>query len=768
MRERFALAMGIFVITSGLVVTVLVEWRLAVVLQASAREHLQHVANEIAHDLSSDVERRRREVSRLAAILGETDTVHSSAAQQVLDGLRVRQPAYAWIGLTDGRGNVLAATDALLTGVNVASRPWFVVGKERDYFGDAHDAKLLAQHITAGENGEPPRFFDIASPVRNVKGLWEGVIGAHLYTDWVHKVVEDAIASRTEDYPVDIFVADGNGDWLLSPHATTATRLQDLLAQNSEKTHLLATAVSDVERSAEGTRWTVAVREKAEDAFAPVYQNRRQMLLITPLAALFLATVTWLIAGRVVRPVVRLADTARQHAATTGHVIHRQSAGARDEASLLAQTLRDLALKDPLSGLSNRSALKQLLLDLQRGQESQADNPTPYAVLLLNLDDFHIFNTTQGHEAGDQLLRAAAMRLNQLCEPGMTVARLGGDEFVVVIGELVASGGPTHQAQTFANRIVDAFAAPFDISGVVHRCQVSVGVAVVGTAAVDPETALANAELAMQEAKRLGKHRVATFDSHLQDRLIAQVRFEQELKSAVPSQLTVLYQPQVNKERKVIGAELLVRWNHPQHGHVSPARFIPVAEQTGLIVPIGRWVLEQACQQLAAWHSKPGCCELTLAVNVSAYEFAQVDYVKHVEEVLERTGADPTRLKLELTESALAVDVDEVIEKMTALKNLGVVFALDDFGTGFSSLSYLKRMPFTQLKIDQSFVRDLLNDDNSVSIVRTIVALGTGLGMDVIAEGVETEDQYEKLAALGCLKYQGYLFGKPKPVEEYC
>lgn len=160
--------------------------------------------------------------------------------------------------------------------------------------------------------------------------------------------------------------------------------------------------------------------------------------------------------------------------------------------------------------------------------------------------------------------------------------------------------------------------------------------------------------------------------------------------------------------------------------------------------------------------------ELTLAVNFSAYEFAQVDYVKHVEEVLERTGADPTRLKLELTESALAVDVDEVIEKMTALKNLGVVFALDDFGTGFSSLSYLKRMPFTQLKIDQSFVRDLLNDDNSVSIVRTIVALGTGLGMDVIAEGVETEDQHEKLAALGCLKYQGYLFGKPKPVEEYC
>lgn len=246
------------------------------------------------------------------------------------------------------------------------------------------------------------------------------------------------------------------------------------------------------------------------------------------------------------------------------------------------------------------------------------------------------------------------------------------------------------------------------------------------------------------------------------------MRFEQELKAAIPAQLLVLYQAQVNREGKVVGAELLVRWNHPQHGFVSPAKFIPTAEQTGLIVPIGRWVLEQACRQLTVWQDKLGCGELILAVNVSAHEFSQPDYVTHVKEVLQQTGANPARLKLELTESALAVDVDEVVEKMKALRAVGVAFALDDFGTGFSSLSYLKRMPINQLKIDQSFVRELLTEDSSVSIVRTVVALGTGLGLEVIAEGVETEAQREKLAELGCFNYQGYLFGKPKPVEEFC
>lgn len=768
LRERFALAIGIFVISTGLVVTALVEWRLASVLQETAREQLQHTANEIAHDIVSDVNRRRSEVTRLALILGNSDTIHSASAQQVLNGLTARQPAYAWIGLADDQGEVLAATDGLLQGVDVSSRPWFSGGKKQDYFGDTHQAKLLAEHLPLGQDGEPPRFFDISSPVRNVNGLWEGVLGAHLYTNWVHKVVEDSIADRTKSYPIEIFVADGRGDWLMGPRAMTAANMQELLENNSEKTYLLATASAQVEIKNNGIRWTVAVREKTEDAFAPVYRNREQMLLIIPLMALFLAVVTWFVAGRVVRPVVRLADSARRHAATTGHVLHGDAYSNKDETSLLDQALSSLALQDPLSGLSNRSALKQLLLELQEHQRLAHANPVAYAVLLVNLDDFHIFNNIKGHEVGDQLLRSAAMRLRRLCEPGVTAGRLGGDEFVVVLSQLNILGSAIDQAQTFANRIVEAFNAPFDISGEIHRCPVSVGVAVIDTPTVGPDVALKNAELAMLEAKRLGKERVATFDNYLQDRLIEQVRFEQELKSAIPSQLMVFFQPQVNQARKVIGAELLIRWKHPQHGYVSPARFIPVAEKTGLIVLIGRWILEQACRQLATWQHTPDFCDLILAVNVSAQEFSQPDYVQHVTDVLERTGAKPSCLKLELTESTLAVDVEDVVEKMKTLRGIGIRFALDDFGTGFSSLSYLKQMPINQLKIDQSFVRELLSDESSSSIVRTVVALGTVLGLEAIAEGVETEAQYEKLAMLGCFNYQGYLFGKPMPADQFC
>jgi EAL domain-containing protein (putative c-di-GMP-specific phosphodiesterase class I) len=281
-----------------------------------------------------------------------------------------------------------------------------------------------------------------------------------------------------------------------------------------------------------------------------------------------------------------------------------------------------------------------------------------------------------------------------------------------------------------------------------------------------PELALNQAELAMQEAKRLGKRQAALFDEHLHERMVEQARFEQALQDAIPSQLVVLYQPQMDRHRVLTGAEVLVRWVHPQQGMVSPARFIPVAEQTGLIVKIGHWVLAQACAQLALWQHDSQRQHLMLAVNVSATEFRHPDYVKNVAAQLQSSGINPARLKLELTESVLASDVDAVVARMKQLKAMGVSFSLDDFGTGFSSLSYLNRMPIDQLKIDQSFVRDMLTDTGSDAIVRTIVALGNSLGLQVIAEGVETEAQFQRLVALGCLSYQGYLFGKPVPVSE--
>lgn len=765
-RERFALAMGVFVISSGFAVTVLTEWRLANGLRGAAKDHLQHIAGDVARNIHEDLINRRLEINRLAVILGSANTVHSQSAQQVIDGLKDQQPAYAWIGLTDDKGKVVAASGGLLNGVDVSARPWFSGGQKPNYFGDPHQAKLLAEKLISASSKEPPRFFDFAAPVRSFGGAWEGVLGAHIYTDWIQQVVEDALASRIEEYPLDVFVADSAGAWLYKPRKVLSHSFEELSKSDTGVRYLAVSQKLPIPSSDETFEWTVVVREEERNAFTPVYENRRQMLWLTPLAALILALGTWVVAGRIVRPVQQLADAARQHALTTGHALGSDVAEGRDEAQLLDKTMQLLALRDPLTALSNRSAVKQRLGLLQQRQ-ARMPIPEPHAVLLVNLDDFHVINNAKGHEVGDQVLRAVAERLKYVGGSGSLVARSGGDEFVLLLENLnIAENRAREQAQAYAGKVLDAFKAPIETSSGAYRCPMSVGVALVMNASITPERALMHAELAMQEAKRLGKQQATLFDENLHDRMMAQARFEQALYEAVPSQLHVLYQAQMDRDKRLVGAELLVRWLHPQHGMVSPARFIPVAEQTGLIVKIGHWVLAQACQKLLDWEDDPLRKHLTLAVNVSATEFIHPDYVSSVQSILASSGANPARLKLELTESVLAMEVDTVVTRMKQLKAMGVTFSLDDFGTGFSSLSYLNRMPINQLKIDQSFVRDMLTDDGSMAIVRTVVALGSSLGLQVIAEGVETEEQYQRLMALGCCGYQGYLFGKPGSVDD--
>jgi len=766
-RARFAMAMGVFVISSGLVVTVLVDWRLSSGLQKAARDHLQHIAGDVARAINNDLTDRRLEVDRLAVVVGSTDVAHSRSAQHVFDGLKTQQPAYAWIGLTDAKGKVLAASDGLLVGADVSARPWFSGGRQQSFFGEPHDAKLLANKLKSADGTELPRFFDIATPVRAPDGSWEGVLSAHLYTNWIQKVVENAIASRIEDYPLDVYVADSSGAWLYTPLEASDKNLESLRKTAKDQRYLVALEQVPLAPGTEKGAWTVAIMEEDRDAFAPVYENRRLMLILTPLAALLLGLGTWIVAGRVVQPLQQLADTARQHAVTTGHLLDEAVAGGKDEAELLGQTLNRLALRDPLTELANRSAVKLRLGQLQ-AMQAKAPETFAYAVLLLNLDDFHLINNARGRDIGDQILRAFSVRLRYLTSSANLVARLGGDEFVLVLEALHGSPAQTwQQAQAIGTQVLDAFQVPVEVQGVAYRCPVSVGIAVVNDASISPDTALTHAELAMQEAKNLGKRQVAIFDEPLHDRLKAQAKFEQELHEAIPSQLRVLYQPQVDWRRKIVGAELLVRWFHPQLGSVSPAKFIPIAEKTGLIIKIGHWVLQQACLQIKAWQDDPQRNHLVLAVNVSATEFGHPDYVETVRKTLSATGANPARLKLELTESVFALDVGAVAERMNTLKALGVSFALDDFGTGFSSLSYLHRMPIDQLKIDQSFVQQMLLDDSSAAIVRTVVALGNSLGLQVIAEGVETEAQFSHLTQLGCFSYQGYLFGKPTLVEEF-
>lgn len=429
------------------------------------------------------------------------------------------------------------------------------------------------------------------------------------------------------------------------------------------------------------------------------------------------------------------------------------------------ETIYDLAFYDPLTHLPNRrlmlDRLKQTLLSSTRQQRYGA-------ILFIDLDDFKTLNDTKGHEIGDMLLVEITRQLLTAVHADDTVARIGGDEFVVVLDTLdVATEVAAKQAQSVAERILAAINQPHDLQGHEYHCSASIGITLFLDHEITMEDLLKHADVAMHQAKQSGRNTIHFFDPKTQAALESRVQMESWMRKSLNNHYKLFYQKQVNEDGRTTGAEALIRWIHPEKGMISPAEFIPLAEETGLILPIGQWVIETACAQLKAWEQEAGTRHLMIAVNVSARQFHQNDFVNQVLSVLDKSGADPEKLKLELTESMLVNDVEGVISKMMALKSRGVKFSLDDFGTGFSSLSYLKRLPLNQLKIDQSFVRDALTDPNDAAIIRTVIALGQSMGMEVIAEGVETEAHQNFLAVHGCHLYQGYLFGKPMSLEDF-
>jgi diguanylate cyclase (GGDEF)-like protein/PAS domain S-box-containing protein len=431
------------------------------------------------------------------------------------------------------------------------------------------------------------------------------------------------------------------------------------------------------------------------------------------------------------------------------------------------RAIEDLAFFDPLTRLPNR----RLLLDrLQHALATSRRTRHTGALLFIDLDNFKSLNDTLGHDKGDALLQQVAWRLETcVSRKSDTVARLGGDEFVIMLEDL--SEGPEEaaaQAEIVAEKILAAFKRPFQLDGHEHHTTPSIGVTLFDNRIRNVDELLKRADLAMYQAKAAGRNTVRFFDPDMQTVVSARVELETDLRQGLlKHEFSLHYQRQTNSNGYTIGAEALIRWHHPRRGMLSPALFIPLAEETGLILHLGQWVLETACRQLTIWAAKPQTSHLTVAVNVSARQFRQPDFVEQVLAVLDHTGANPKSLKLELTESLLVANVENTVAKMTALKAKGVGFALDDFGTGYSSLSYLKRLPLDQLKIDQSFVRDVLTDPNDAAIARTIVALGQTLGLDVIAEGVETKDQRDFLAENGCHAYQGYFFSAPLPAERF-
>jgi diguanylate cyclase (GGDEF)-like protein/PAS domain S-box-containing protein len=431
------------------------------------------------------------------------------------------------------------------------------------------------------------------------------------------------------------------------------------------------------------------------------------------------------------------------------------------------QRIESLSFYDTLTGLPNRALLRDrlqhaLVVTLRRQRQA--------ALLHIDLDNFKTINDTLGHDQGDLVLKEVVSRLRSCARASDTLARIGGDEFALLVE------GPVHddldtmnQARVIADKVLLALRQPFALGEYAHHNSASIGITLfVGTEQVNVEEPLKQAELAMYQAKAAGRNTLRFFDPQMQATVIARAGLESRLREALElSQFVLHYQPQVDHAGQVTGSEVLLRWLDPKRGMVSPAEFIPVAEQSGLILPLGQWVLETACNELVRWASNPLMADLTAAVNVSARQFQQNTFVDDVLDTLKRTGADPKHLKLELTESMLVNDIEGVIVKMRALKGYGVNFSLDDFGTGYSSLAYLKRLPLYQLKIDQSFVRDILVDANDAAIARMVIALAISMGLAVIAEGVETEGQRDYLSKEGCQAYQGYLFSKPLPLAEF-
>jgi diguanylate cyclase (GGDEF)-like protein/PAS domain S-box-containing protein len=427
------------------------------------------------------------------------------------------------------------------------------------------------------------------------------------------------------------------------------------------------------------------------------------------------------------------------------------------------EKIQYLAFYDPLTQLPNRQMLLDRL-DEVIGNGQGRDG----ALMFIDLDNFKVLNDTLGHQKGDLLLQQVARRLRNCVAKGDLVARLGGDEFVVLLENTPEKPlEPLTAARAVSQRILEGLGEPYVLPGYLHHSTCSIGVTLFGRAPSSVHELLKQADLAMYQAKAAGRNAVRFFDPEMQAVASENAALAADLRQAWrDNHLKIEYQPQVGMDGRMTGVEALLRWEHPQRGLVQPDHFIPTAEETSLIIPIGHWVLESACAQLALWARRPDRAHLSIAVNVSVRQFRHPDFIDEVMSCVRRAGVPPGKLKLELTESLLMKNIEATIAKMRNLKDMGVRLSVDDFGIGYSSLSYLKQLPIDELKIDRGFIKDILTDGNDAAIAGTIIGLCRNLGLEVIAEGVETEEQRQFLARQGCHRYQGYLFCRPVPVEE--
>jgi diguanylate cyclase (GGDEF)-like protein/PAS domain S-box-containing protein len=426
-----------------------------------------------------------------------------------------------------------------------------------------------------------------------------------------------------------------------------------------------------------------------------------------------------------------------------------------------------LAFYDSLTGLTNKTLLEERISGVCN---ANIKHNAHAAFLYVDVEQLRAVNDTRGYGFGDLVLKSIAEQLAGIVRESDTLARVGCDEFAILLSSLGSSQDVAAcSVENVADKILDAFALPIEVLEQKIQVSVSIGITMINGRTAVCDQQLQKAEKATQQAKERaklrGERRISFFDPEIQAQVVQHVLLEDELRNALAeNQLVLYYQPQIRKPNRLLGYEVLLRWRHPERGIVSPAVFIPIAEQSRLILPIGRWVIEQACEKLAVWQSEPTTSGLSLAVNISIIQFQSNNFVQQVGQILEKTGAPRGLLKLEVTESLLMNDPERITEMMNRLRSMGVRFSLDDFGTGDSSMSYLNQLPLDQIKIDQSFINEVTNNLANSAIVESIIGLAKGLNLEVIAEGVETEEQRDWLANHGCQNFQGYLFGRPEEI----
>jgi diguanylate cyclase (GGDEF)-like protein len=423
--------------------------------------------------------------------------------------------------------------------------------------------------------------------------------------------------------------------------------------------------------------------------------------------------------------------------------------------------IENFAYYDLLTGLPNR----RLLIDrFQHAVLVSQRSNTHCALIFIDLDNFKLLNDTKGHDVGDQLLIEVAKRIQANLRGGDTVARLSGDEFVVILEGLNENINLAYrQASEVAQKLLEKLNATYNLSLLEFNTSASLGITIFKDDAVDSfELHLRHADAAMYQSKAAGRNTYRFYDEYTQEGIEKALALEASLSLVVQNkELELNFQSIVDAQQKIIAAEVLLRWVHPEFGDIHPKEFVPIAEKNNQIIKIGRWVLQQACEQIKLWSINPKLNGIKLSVNISAKQFLYVNFIKELREILQHTGINPDLLKLELTETAVIDNIEDVISKMHTLKKMGIQVSLDDFGIGHSSLVYLKKLPVTQIKVDQSFVHDVLTDANDAAIIKMVLAVGKTINCDIVAEGVEYLEQFELLKSFGCHYFQGYYFSKP-------